>query len=859
MIYFCCDDNRRALVRQMSNRTGLNGIDYLEVISTGLSIKEKQRHLRIFFVNTVANNSLFQLLDAFRHGNLAVSISGGERARKVVVDKTPKFDEATGCLKIHVTPRGDFSAYTLHLYNPDSETPLSGLDPQLASIDFSFKVECPSDFDCRSTRACPPLIRETPELDYLAKDFTSFRRLILDRMALIAPGWRERNPADPGMVLVEMLAYVGDHLSYRQDAIATEAYLGTAHQRVSVRRHARLLDYAMHDGCNARVWVQVRLKESAPAAGVILPRNSLLHETDQDKIFGTCFSTNVGADSVLAQDANELKQIITVRKPEVFEPMHDVYIHPAHNEMSFYTWGEETCCLPKGAVKAALAGSYPCLKAGQVLIFKERINSKTGRDADADPARRHAVRLTRVSSGEDPLILSGDDPTPFTEIEWGNEDALPFPFCICAGSRHDVSIALGNIVLADHGYTQQFAPALDPVPSPDPVLAPVAAASDSVCCCEDTVRLRPARFRPALTVTGLTHSQDLPQGFESSAAARVICQNPRKSLPAIRLSDGRGGLWEPQRDLIGSDATALEFVAEIENNGTTRIRFGDDSNGMQPAEGTIFTPRYRTGNGTQGNIGAGSIRNVFAPLFLDPVNLELLTGIDAGIIESVTNPIAARGGDEPETLEEVRLYAPQAFKEPRRCVTPEDYARRAGEHSGVQRAAATIRWTGSWHTIFLTVDRRDGKMVTEKFASDLLAWLEPWRMAGHDLEVNRPVFVSLEISLLVCVAEEHFRSDVKAALLDAFSAQQRPDGHRGFFHPDNWTFGQSVAVSRIYAVAQSIPGVRHVEVNQLRRQGSKDRGVPYELTFGMLEIPRLDNDPNYPDHGTLNVEMRGGR
>ena len=280
---------------------------------------------------------------------------------------------------------------------------------------------------------------------------------------------------------------------------------------------------------------------------------------------------------------------------------------------------------------------------------------------------------------------------------------------------------------------------------------------------------------------------------------------------------------------------------------------------MQPAEGTVFTPRYRTGNGTRGNVGAGSIKHIFAPVFLDPVNSELLAGIDAGIIEGVTNPVPAWGGVETETLEEVRQYAPQAFKEPRRCVTPDDYATRAGEHPAVQRAAATIRWTGSWHTIFITVDRCDGKMVTEKFSSELLAWLEPWRMAGHDLEVNRPTFVSLELSLLVCVSEEHFRSDVKAALFDAFSAQLRPDGCRGFFHPDNWTFGQSVAVSRIYAVAQRIPGVRHVEVTLLRRQGSKEQVVPYELLCGMLEIPRLDSDPNYPDHGKLNVEMRGGR
>ena len=41
--------------------------------------------------------------------------------------------------------------------------------------------------------------------------------------------------------------------------MATEAYLATARRRISVRRHARLVDYRMHEGCNARAWVHARV------------------------------------------------------------------------------------------------------------------------------------------------------------------------------------------------------------------------------------------------------------------------------------------------------------------------------------------------------------------------------------------------------------------------------------------------------------------------------------------------------------------------------------------------------------------------------------------------------------------------
>ena len=176
-------------------------------------------------------------------------------------------------LDVQVDRPGDFSSYTLRLVRDALHPqPPDGIDPMFAAVDFSFKVECPTDFDCRPRCVCPPTERREPEIDYLAKDYASFRRLMLDRMSALMPQWQERNPADLGVALVEVLAYVGDYLSYQQDAVATEAYLGMARRRISVRRHARLVDYLMHDGCNARAWVQVQVNADVPlmAAGTRL-------------------------------------------------------------------------------------------------------------------------------------------------------------------------------------------------------------------------------------------------------------------------------------------------------------------------------------------------------------------------------------------------------------------------------------------------------------------------------------------------------------------------------------------------------------------------------------------------------------
>ena len=100
---------------------------------------------------------------------------------------------------------------------------------------------------------------------------------MLDRLSLLVPGWTERSAADLGVTLVELLALCRrQRCRYRQDVIANEAYLDTARQRVSVRRHARLVDYYLHEGCNARAFVHF---EVARDAGPHLPaaRYALAH------------------------------------------------------------------------------------------------------------------------------------------------------------------------------------------------------------------------------------------------------------------------------------------------------------------------------------------------------------------------------------------------------------------------------------------------------------------------------------------------------------------------------------------------------------------------------------------------------
>jgi predicted phage baseplate assembly protein len=322
-------------------------------------------------------------------------------------------------------------------------------------------------------------------------------------------------------------------------------------------------------------------------------------------------------------------------------------------------------------------------------------------------------------------------------------------------------------------------------------------------------------------------------------------------MPAITLH-GDGEDWFPQKDLLASDRFAPEFVAEMEDDGTATLRFGDGTLGRKPAPGARFSASYRVGAGTAGNVGAETLARVVT---------------NEAAITRVRNPLPASGGNEPEPTEQVRLYAPQAFRRQERAITEADYVAVAQRHPEVNRAAASLRWTGSWHTMFLTVDRKSGAAVDRRFRQELTSFLERFRLAGYDLEVDTPRFVALDIVLTVCVEPNYLRAHVERALLDAFGTGDLGNGRQGFFHPGHFSFGDPVYLSQVIATAMQKPGVQWIDSddrdgkpNRFRRWGEESHG---EIASGMirldrLEIARVQNDPNSPENGRIKFLMQGG-
>jgi hypothetical protein len=758
-MYRCGTDLRRALVRETKV---VNGIDYLEV-------SDDQRSVFVHFVLPLTGPDRVPAGPALGPENIV--IAGGVRRRDIEVTGVSASGDV---LTVDVSIDGDFSTYTLTLRGTDPdypERPPRGFDPRLSDVDFSFKAGCGSEFDC--PRAGPPPAGppvDEPQIDYLAKDYASFRRLMLDRMSVTTPRWTERSPADLTVMLVELLAHAADRLSYRQDAAGTEAYLSTARHRVSVRRHARLLDYRMHDGANARAFVHIEVRQDVK---IVRPGHAPANASTLDA--GT---------RLLAGSPDQGSE------PIVFLPLHDQQLREKHNDIALYGWGEQDCVLPAGATAASLADDGLDLHPGDLLLLEA---------VPGTPSQ--VVRLTEV--GQLPDLVTG---TNVVDVAWDPADALATDLPLAT------TVVRGNVIVVDHGV-----PVTD---EPRPAAVPPSG-----------------RYRPSLAQAPLTFAAPYDP---TRAAAQTLRTDPREAQPAVLLHSP-GLDWSPRRDLLPSDAFDPGFVVEVEADGTALLRFGDDQYGRAPEPGEAFTADYRVGNGSAGNLPAGAITGC-APA--DPR------------VRRITSPLPAAGGVEPEPAELVKLLAPQAYRSPERAVTEADYAAVAQRHPGVQKALARLRWTGSWHTVFITVDRTGGAEVTPEFETEVRAFLERFRRAGHDVEINGPVPVPLTLALAVSVHRDALAEDVKAALLDALGSR----GRGALFHPDNFTFGQPLYLSQVYRAALSVPGVASATVNTLHRFGTKPPAtVPEVVPAGPLEILCLANDPNFPERGRLDLTVAGGR
>jgi len=754
-------------------------------------------------------------------------------------------------LEICVAEPGDFAEYRLLI---DDER----IDRFFNDVQFSFKVGCDDRLDCAEpSTECPPEELADFPVDYLARDFVSFRNALLDFAAQRYPNWQVPIEADVGVMLLETMAALGDELSYLQDRHNREAYLETATERRSLRHKARLLDYEIHDGRMASTLLELTVNPGVTSVEDGWPVWARVEGS-------TPIRFELG--SRMRERGHETNFLV------------DELWNPGNFTVYLFDDGQE--CLEAGATELFVrndptdpggvrfdAAAVDLWSAGRPLLL---------RDIPADPSeadRLHVVRVVEVRLEHDDLF-----DVDVARIRWEAQDAPPFPIPF-----EQLQLS-GNLVPATAGKscTARFR-----VGTPHPSGGVLAAVEREGPLFTDVDPSLLSRRNACEELEEESESRppiylfSLPGTEESGLAFADPDDDLRRAVPEVRLyepdedepDEDEPDQWSFRRTLIDESGDDNVFTLE---DGTWRrivgrwlggaelvhrdyatgagytVRFGDGEFGRLPAAGALFEVDYRLGSGVKGNVPAGSVNALEIPAKASPLATRLV---------AASNPFPVTSGVDPESADEIKLLAPEAYKaETFFAVRPEDYGTQAEKLDFVQKAQGSFRWTGSWLSAVTAVDAEDAFELSPERRQLVEALLNCRRQAGRDVIVRDPKFVNLDLVINLCVSRDAFPGQVRVRVLEALFGRGGFRPRAGFFDPDNFTFGTPLRRSALEAAVVSVEGVEAVTSMQIRAHGVTEFKEFEALAFevGDDELVRVENSALRPERGSLTLELEGG-
>ena len=485
------------------------------------------------------------------------------------------------------------------------------------------------------------------------------------------------------------------------------------------------------------------------------------------------------------------------------------------------------------------------------------------------------MTLRRVETTTDRLAPTPGTATPVAKITW--KEPTPWPLPLAATS------ALLNIatVIAGEEITERFRigpdraasarhTGLTPTELGRLLALPRAIEREAPYDEDHGGRGRILRYGlRASEARGLGWVKPTTAKTLSNLAARTPLLELQEVLPPLYTPDPGGATWRFTRDMATTDLDSTEFTLEegiwrkivtyqmptsgdIEfhdyaSDAGWTIRFGDGAFGRPPEDGTVLEVRYFTAPGTAANLSPDSVTHLTAPVGASPGPLF-------SYARAVTNPLPINSGSDEESPANICINAPEAYRSrPLRAVRPEDFGNILARLDWVQRANATVRWTGSWSTYFIAADPLNGFAPTDAQHKALAQEIGCIRQAARDARQADPDYVDIDLEVEICARADVYPGEVAARVTKALADP-------GFFAPDNFTFGQALIRSGLEAAIHSVPGVKGIEKIRLRKRAKRDWHdfTDAELAVEPWQIVRLQNDPQYPGRGALRVTVHGG-
>lgn len=821
---------RREAICAQAAPAALTGIDFVWVNPAD------HRQLAVFFI--IDPDELARPVDT-THEEFTATITGREDGSTIGVSTYAWIVrlDASGnprlTLQIDAEREGGFQTYRLSLV----DTPDDGGDPRLDAfcdeIDFSFKQPCPSPFDCRATKECPPQEKKDFPVDYLARDFESLRNALIAYAEAEYPQWDAKVPADFGGMMSELFAALGDEFAYIQDRLRREGHLPTLTQRRSFDALARLVDFRLDPGEAASGLVVMRTQG---AVIIPMPAGAPVWADQED---GEPVPFEVGRDF-----------------DEWYDPDAVYPVHPSWTDIPVYPTDPAVPCLPVGTRELYLDGTgllatplppdVLAVDIGSYWVGKTLLLETRPTEPQA-PVRRHLVTLDEpVEQLDDPLLAAG----PLLRLHWRAQDALPFEL------DQTSAFVSANLVPVRAGYS--IAEDFVTGETLDPALAARPRSIERAGAARDGGRPAVHRFTLQATVErglGWRSTTDAAGVVEYRPDVRLRQVEPLPELDWTVRADGLG--LGPTDEGAAVEAGRYGVVARHERRGIRyehrdyiddrgyTLRFGAGVFGRAPVEGGHYVATYRTGPGASANLPPDTITRRAVPASFPPPQVAL-----PGAIASVTNPFAIAGGRDPQSLDLGRRIAPAAYKAlVYRAVRDEDYEEQVERLDWVQQSRAVTRFVGAWPATFVTADPEGAFEISPSRWAELTARLSAVRQTGRSVIPRQPMFQPIDLRIAVCVEQGAAFGHVAAGIVKALA----PPG--GFFDPDRFTLDDDLYRPALEAAIAAVPGVRAVREIRIRLRGFTGY-FPFtasSLPIAADRILKLENDPERPGQGSIRV------
>jgi hypothetical protein len=282
--------------------------------------------------------------------------------------------------------------------------------------------------------------------------------------------------------------------------------------------------------------------------------------------------------------------------------------------------------------------------------------------------------------------------------------------------------------------------------------------------------------------------------------------------------------------------------------------------GIAPSNITL-TVRYLTGGGVQSNVDSGTITNIDTTnvVFLTP-NLSNTGNLANNIFNSLAsnNPLAADGGQDGDTIEELRQNALGNFQNQLRTVTQQDYLVRAlsmPSNLGVISKAYTQPskigeyQPGELPTVLdlyvLSYDiNKNLRTASSTLKKNLQTYLSEYRMINDSIRIKDAFVINIGVTFNIIVLPNYNNSEVLTKCINSLA---------DYFNIDKWQINEPIILKDLYILLDKVEGVqtvKNVSINNLTGLSLGYSDYAYDVPGATL------NDVVYPSIDPMIFEVK---